>query len=86
MIVKLHRYLYLVQQRIDKKMDLYPNTQNFRDGLAFSAKRSKQCEDAYIEFFLESYRVSGDSKYAKNNAIRLACGMVDQNIINLEIL
>jgi|TARA_R110002020_G_scaffold17194_7_gene60690 hypothetical protein len=66
------------------EMDLYPNSQDFMDGFVFCKKNN--CHEQYVHFFLESYRETGNSKYSKNNAVRLACMLVDTNIINLEIL
>ena len=65
-------------------MDLYPKAQDFNDGLAFCKKRG--CEEPYVEYFLDSYLKTGDVKFSKNNAIRLACGITDTNIYNLEFL
>ncbi len=65
-------------------MELYPQSQDFLDGWR-QAKKQRQVE-AYVFFFMESYKQSGDSKFAKYNALRLAGNENDTNIHNMEIL
>ena len=65
-------------------MELYPQSQDFLDGWR-TAKKQK-CVEQYVYFFMEWYKHSGDSKYAKNNALRLAGNKNDTNIHNMEII
>jgi|TARA_R110000765_G_scaffold94656_4_gene178444 hypothetical protein len=65
-------------------MDLYPLAQDFLDGQAYCKKHS--CEEIYVQYFLETYKDTGNSKYSKNNAVRLAMCMVDTHTFNHEIL
>ncbi len=65
-------------------MDLYKESQDFFDGLAYTRKH--KCSEQYVQFFLLTYKETGDSKYSKNNAIRLATQEVDTHVINIEYL
>ncbi len=65
-------------------MDLYPESQDFLDGFAYSKKH--KVHEAYVQYFLETYRITGNSKYSKNNAVRLATQEVDTHAYNLEIV
>lgn len=65
-------------------MDLYPESQDFLDGYAYTKKH--KVSEAYVQFFLETYKVTGNSKYSKNNAIRLATQEVDTHAYNLELI
>jgi len=42
-------------------MDLYPLAQDFLDGQAYCKKHS--CEEIYVQYFLETYKDTGNSKY-----------------------
>tara|TARA_B100000700_G_C15030772_1_gene850398 strand:+ start:1093 stop:1287 length:195 start_codon:yes stop_codon:yes gene_type:complete len=56
--------------------------QDFLDGLQKADKQ--KCRDAYVHYFLETYKLVPKSKYAKNNALRQAVGLTDTDIVNLE--
>jgi hypothetical protein len=65
-------------------MDLYPDSQDFFDGLRYAKKHD--VEEFYVHVYMESYKETGDSKYSKYNAMRIACSQNDTNIINMEII
>jgi len=65
-------------------MDFYPQSQDFLDGWR-QAKKQNVIE-AYVYYFMESYKQSGDSKFSKYNALRLSVNENDTNIFNMEIL
>jgi|TARA_R110002110_G_scaffold391374_1_gene604643 hypothetical protein len=65
-------------------MDLYKDSQDFLDGMAYTKKHN--CMEQYVQFFLMTYKKTGDSKYSKNNAVRLATQEVDTHCFNMEFL
>jgi hypothetical protein len=65
-------------------MDLYKDSQDFLDGMAYAKKH--KCMEQYVQFFLMTYKSTGDSKYSKNNAVRLATQEVDTHCFNMEFL
>ena len=62
-------------------MDLFPEAQVFQDGL-FVATKHKVVEE-YIQVFLETYRLTGDIKYSKNNALRVSLHERDTEIMEI---
>ena len=65
-------------------MDLYKESQDFLDCLAYTKKH--KCHEQYVQFFLLSFKETGDSKFSKNNAVRLATQEVDTHVFNIEYL
>ena len=65
-------------------MDLYPDSQDIFDGLKYASKH--KVEEFYVHVYMNTFKETGDSKYSKYNAMRIACNMTDTNIINMEIL
>ena len=62
-------------------MDLFPEAQVFQDGL-FVATKHKVVEE-YIQVFLKTYRLTGDIKYSKNNALRVSLHERDTEIMEI---
>ena len=64
-------------------MDLFLEAQVFLDGMHV-AKRHKAIEE-YVQIFLKTYRLTGDIRYSKNNALREALHERDTEILELDI-
>jgi len=56
--------------------------QDFLDGLHKATKH--KVREPYVHYFLMTYKQVPQTKYAKNNALRLAMGLTDTDIVNLE--
>ena len=64
-------------------MDLFPEAQVFMDGFHI-AKKHKAIEE-YVQVFLKTYRLTGDTKYSKNNALRIALHERDTEIMEIDL-
>ena len=62
-------------------MDAFPEAQNFLDGLHHATRH--KCIEEYVQVFLETYRLTGDIKYSKNNALAQAMHERDTEIMEL---
>jgi|TARA_R110000851_G_scaffold41334_1_gene103805 hypothetical protein len=62
-------------------MDLFPEAQTFQDGLMVATKH--KVVEEYIQVFLTTYRLTGDIKYSKNNALAQAMHERDTEIMEL---
>ena len=64
-------------------MDAFPESQNFLDGLHVAKRHN--CEEEYTQVFLQTYKLTGDIKYSKNNALRVAMHERDTEILEINI-
>ena len=64
-------------------MDSFPEAQIFMDGF-YIAKKHRTVEE-YVQAFLKTYRLSGDAKYSKNNALRIALHERDTEIMEIDL-
>jgi hypothetical protein len=64
-------------------MDLFPEAQMFLDGM-YIAKKHRVIEE-YTQVFLRTYRLTGDAKYSKNNALKEALHERDTEIMEIDI-
>tara|TARA_A100000172_G_scaffold68500_1_gene48295 strand:+ start:345 stop:542 length:198 start_codon:yes stop_codon:yes gene_type:complete len=64
-------------------MEYSRDAQNFIDGLQRAIKLDVR--DEYIHYFLKTYRQVDNTKYSKDNALRIALGETDTDMINLEL-
>ena len=62
-------------------MDLFPEAQTFQDGLMVATKH--KVVEEYIQVFLTTYRLTGDIKYSKNNALAQAMHERDTEMMEL---
>ena len=44
-------------------MDLYPDSQDFFDGLKYASKH--KVEEFYVHVYMNTFKETGDSKYSK---------------------
>ena len=66
----------------ERVMDLFPEAQVFLDGMHV-AKKHKAVEE-YVQTFLKTYKLTGDVKYSKNNALREALHERDTEIMEID--
>ena len=64
-------------------MDAFPEAQNFLDGLHVA--KSPKCEEEAPPVFLQTDKWTGDRKYSKNNALRVAMHERDTEILEINI-
>ena len=64
-------------------MDSFPEAQNFLDGM-YVAKKHK-CVEEYVQVFLKTYKLTGDIKFSKNNALKHAMHERDTEIMEIDI-
>mgnify|MGYP001429449563 CR=1 FL=1 len=64
-------------------MEYSRDAQNFIDGMQRAIKLDVR--DEYIHYFLKTYKEVNDTKFCKNNALRIALGETDTDMLNLEM-
>ena len=65
-------------------MDLFPEAQTFLDGMIV-AKKHKAVEE-YTQVFLQTYRLTGNAKHSKFNALREALTERDTELMAIHPL
>ena len=64
-------------------MDLFPEAQVFLDGHRVATKH--KAVEEYIQIFLKTYRLTGDARYSKNNALKEALHERDTEILEINL-
>ncbi len=64
-------------------MDLFPEAQTFLDGMIV-AKKHKAIEE-YTQVFLQTYKLTGNAKHSKFNALKIALNERDTELMGIPI-